>query len=111
MRQQRTRAAALNNLLCHQPEGAPLTLSHELVLLHALALGHLDHLADAASAEDIAAVVYPLLAHADDNIAPLLRQIDTTGELDEEGERRLLACVAEVLPPATGRAFFTNYRG
>ena len=109
VRQQRTRAAAFDSLLWHQPPASPIRLSHQLVLLHALAAGHLDHLAGASvTATSVHEAVEALLGHTDRRIAPLLQQIDATGELAEEDERRLLECAAEVLPPATGRAFFTN---
>ena len=46
LRQQRTRAAAVDMLLVfHQLAGRPLRLSHEIVLLHAISTGHLDCLA------------------------------------------------------------------
>ena len=112
VRQQRVRASAAEALLCAQPRAAPLRLSHELVVLHALLSGRLDHLAGAAPGE-VQAETARLIAHAEaaegDGGGRLLRRIDETGELDEEGEVRLLALVAEVLPTASGRAFFTNY--
>jgi len=108
VRQQRTRAAAVEAVLCHQPGGAPLRLSHQLVLLHALNAGHLDHLAG-AGADRVVPEARRLLEHAEAKAAERLREVDATGELSAEGEAALLAMVAEVLPEASGRAFFTNW--
>ena len=49
------------------------------------------------------------LAHADAEVPALLQQVDATGVLEAEGEQQLRAVAAQVLPPAKGRAFFTNY--
>jgi hypothetical protein len=108
IRQQRMRAAAVQAVLCRQTSGAPFRLSHQVTLLHAVAAGHLDHLAD-ASDDDVTAEMHKLLAHTDAKAAALLKQVDVTGVLDAEGEQRLRALAADVLPPAKGRAFFTNY--
>ena len=109
LRQQRTRAAAVDMLLVfHQLAGRPLRLSHEIVLLHAISTGHLDCLAAVPSTARVDAALRALLAHADRHIAPLLQQVDDTGELGSDDEAALLSCAAEVLPPARGRAFFTN---
>ena len=109
IRQQRVRAAALEALLTSQRSGEPFRLSHEIVMLHCLAAGHLDHLADAPSDTHVRDAVDALTAHVDAAMAQRLVQIDRTGEIDEDTERALLACAAEVLPAAAGRAFFTNY--
>ena len=120
VRTQRTRAAAVEAVLCAQLAGAPLRLSHQLVVLHALAAGHLDSLADTASAAVAAAPsassssavheeVARLLAHVEARMPDTLFAVDASGELDASGAAALLACAAEVLPPASGRAFFTNW--
>lgn len=110
VRQQRIRAKAVEAVLCNQPSSAPVRLSHQVVLLHCLMNGHLDHLAELPTAQAIQAAVGALLDHADKRMASELRAIDATGVLDVEGEQRLLACATEVLPATTGRrAFFTNW--
>uniref|UniRef100_A0A7S3F354 ATP synthase alpha subunit C-terminal domain-containing protein n=1 Tax=Haptolina ericina TaxID=156174 RepID=A0A7S3F354_9EUKA len=108
VRTQRTRAGAVEAVLCNQWEGAPLRLSHQLVLLHCLMEGHLDHLA-AAGSEQVRAETSQLLQHVEAHMAARLQSVDKSGTLDAEGERMLLECAAEVLPAAVGKAFFTNW--
>ena len=106
--QQRTRAAALEAVLCRQTAGNPLTLSQELVLLHALATGHMDHLAH-ESESVVAREIWSVLDHVGGQAKELMAAVDVSGNLTDREERQLLGLAAQVLPAARGRAFFTNY--
>lgn len=108
IKHQRTRAGAVQAVLCRHAGGRPLRLSHQVTLLHALAAGHLDHLAN-ASDEAVAKEMGMLLDHVERGAGELLAQVDATGELDGSGAKAMLALAAEVLPESKGRAFFTNY--
>ena len=124
VRQQRLRARAFEAVLCGQPKGTPYRLAHQLLLLHCLLRGHLDHLGEggtggAAADKAVAAggaangvhrAVRELLSHVDRRMGDaVLSKIDTTGVLEGPVEEAMIACAAEVLPRATGRAFFTNW--
>jgi F-type H+-transporting ATPase subunit alpha len=127
VRQQRLRARAFEAVLCGQPKGTPYRLAHQLLLLHCLLRGHLDHLGeggagDAAAGKAEAAggaadgatrvhrAVREVLSHVDRRMGDaVLSQIDATGVLEGPVEEAMMACAAEVLPRATGRAFFTNW--
>jgi F0F1-type ATP synthase alpha subunit len=108
VKQQRTRAAAVEVALCSQSSGAPLRLSHEIVLLHALAAGHLDHLAGEPPIR-AAAEVRALLDHVERQAPEEIREIDTSGELSRGAEQLLLEHVSELLPKMSGRAFWTSW--
>lgn len=118
IRTQRTRAAALEAVLGCQVATSPMRLSHQIVLLHCLAKGHLDHLAQAAAeaaggagagGAAVQALVAPLLAHMDSAQPRLLQSIDATGTLTLGDEQLLLSCAAAILPQAGRQAFFSNW--
>ncbi len=108
IRAQRMRAAAVEAVMCGQPCGSPLRLSEQLVVLHALVGGHLDHLAS-ATAGRAADTVRELLTHVRGRAGDLMDSADETGELSEEARRELLRAVSELHGGGGARAFFGTY--
>jgi len=108
-RDQRLRVRSTDALLRSQQPGKPRRLSEELVLLHALLQGRLDHLADRTT-EEVNAEVASVIQGVEAILGPsALDAIDGTGRLEGDMKVQFAAAIAKQLPKARGRAFFVSY--